>query len=72
MLILNAFSANMLPPAINARVDFITISPDLARECFEKVESAVDHTDTARIFSQILGMEIPVNRANVVLNSGTT
>ena len=34
------------------------------------IVSCIGHTDTANVLSDILGMEIPVNRMSVTLNDG--
>ncbi len=78
--LLNAFSLNMLPPPkpnyLGDHFDIATIGISLEgvklRLAREGVESCIGHADTARILSDILGMEIPVNRVSVTLEKGET
>jgi hypothetical protein len=50
------------------------ISPEQAREILKKhnntFESYIGYEDTARFMSQILGVDVPVNRAETVLTDG--
>jgi hypothetical protein len=73
MLLLNAFSLNMLtltsgePTAIIAS----KLSEESVRQILsEGFESAVGHADTAAVFSSVLGMAVPANRATVRLAQG--
>ena len=68
MLILNAFSLNMLDgnADISVRKVSVTVAASLAANC----TSAVGHADTAAVFSSVLGVEIPCNRATVALKEG--
>lgn len=43
-----------------------TVAASLAADC----TSAVGHADTAAVFSNVLGVEIPCNRATVALKEG--
>lgn len=70
MLLLNAFSLNMLaafPAVVQVREIPLTRAQGILAEDFE---SAVGHADTAAVFSSVLGLEIPANRATVALKSG--
>lgn len=70
MLLLNAFSLNMVT-APSGTVSFSEISLDEAQtELAAGFESAVGHADTAAVFSAVLGVEVPANRATVALNKG--
>ena len=68
MFLLNAFSLNMLVgnADISVREVSVTVATSLAANC----TSAVGHADTAAVFSNVLGVEIPCNRATVVLKDG--
>ena len=68
MFILNAFSLNMLVGNSDIAVREITraVAASLAPACV----SAVGHADTAAVFSSVLGVEIPCNRATVALKEG--
>jgi hypothetical protein len=76
MVLLNAFSANMLE-VFPVSVTFTEITPDQARTMLlcaaeahgeaDFIMSAVGHADTAAVFSSILGVPVPCNRVTVVL-----
>lgn len=71
MLLLNAFSANMLAD-LPLSVCFDEITVAYALDCFQEhgLESAVGHADTANVFATTLGIGVPCNRATVSLKSG--
>lgn len=72
MLILNAFSLNMLPPGgATIKVDDIDLVA-AAAIAGAGVESAVGHADTANVFASVLGVDVPVNRVSVMLTRGQT
>ena len=68
MYILNAFSLNMIVGNADVVVREVsaTVAASLAADC----QSAVGHADTAAVFSSVLGVEIPCNRATVALKDG--
>ena len=68
MFLLNAFSLNMIVGNADIVVREITraVAASLADACV----SAVGHADTAAVFSSVLGVEIPCNRATVALKEG--
>lgn len=72
--VLNAFSFNMIPATFGGGdITFTEISADSAGyfcASFAEVHSAVGHVDTARLFSVLLGVEIPMNRVNVEVEPG--
>ena len=68
MFILNDFSLNMLVG--NADVVVREVSQKVAAILADACVSAVGHADTAAVFSSVLGVEIPCNRATVVLKEG--
>ena len=68
-MILNAFSLNMIA-AFPATINVEEISVAEASEMAADAESAVGHTDTAAVFSTVLGVEVPANRATVSLGAG--
>lgn len=68
MYILNAFSVAMVPDGAVVQIDPIGVEE--ARSMARGRESAVGHADTARIFSEILGRDIPTNRVSVTLLPG--
>lgn len=70
-LVCNAFSINMLLPAETQNVSFVPMDVFLVRDLLgrEAWESAVGHADTAAVFGDVLGVQIPVARVNVALRS---
>ena len=68
MLILNSFSLNMIVGDADVTVREVSrsVAASLAAHC----PSAVGHADTAAVFSSVLGVKIPCNRATVVLKDG--
>jgi hypothetical protein len=79
MILLNAFSANMLAefPSSVSFAEITAREAKLALMCaaeaegnVEFVRSAVGHADTAAVFSTVLGIPVPCNRVNVSLKPG--
>ena len=68
MYILNAFSLNMLVG--NADIVVREVSQKVAAILADACVSAVGHADTAAVFSSVLGVPVPCNRATVVLKDG--
>ena len=68
MFLLNAFSLNMIVG--NADIVVREITQDVAASLAADCVSAVGHADTAAVFSHVLGVEIPANRATVALKEG--
>lgn len=69
-LLLNAFSAGMLPRGSHI-VIFSDITADEARALAETAVSAVGHADTAAVFGAVLGAPVPMNRVTAKLPSGS-
>lgn len=71
MIILNSFSLNMVSgfPA-KFKVTELKISHVVDLLTTEGVASAVGHADTAALFTAVLGIDIPCNRATVSLKGG--
>lgn len=71
MYLLNAFSLNMLED-LTATVRFTEIDETWAAAVLAQSEwtSAVGHADTAAVFSDVLGLPVPYNRATVSLKKG--
>ena len=67
MLLLNAFSLNMLASS-TARVLVRPATLEEAREA--AADSAVGHPDTAALFSAVLGVTVACARRTVTLSSG--
>ena len=63
----NAFSLQMLNLETNTTV---SVKPVLPGDIPEDTESCIGHADTAAVVSNILGREVPMNRANVHLDQG--
>ena len=65
MLLSNAFSINMLSQS--SSYTFSQVSLEDAREMLDEegFTSAVGHADTARLFSTLLGREVPCNRVSI-------
>ena len=70
MYLLNAFSLNML--AGNADIHVREVSLATARNLARVATSAVGHADTAAVFADVLGTDVPCNRVSVTLNVGDT
>jgi hypothetical protein len=68
-VILNAFSLNMLAE-FPCSVDIREISVSEASKEARERKSAVGHPDTAAVFTDVLGVEVPFNRINVALSRG--
>jgi hypothetical protein len=67
MLLLNAFSINMLASlSFPVEVCFERVSVDEVKGDTE-LTSAVGHPDTARVLGSLLGRDVPCNRATVSL-----
>lgn len=73
--ILNAFSTNMISK--DCGIDFRPISLESAKAFIleakfagRDIVSAVGHESTAKIMTQLLGIEVPMNRINVLLEDG--
>jgi hypothetical protein len=76
MKILNAVSLNMLPSLTEGQMYWKKITLEEARDLawraanpdlFGRLESCVGHADTAKVFSTLLGVEVPENRVTVTL-----
>ena len=68
MFILNAFSLNIIVG--NADIVVREVSQKVAAIRATACTSAVGHADTVAVFSSVLGVEIPCNRATVALKEG--
>ena len=68
MFILNAFSLNMIVG--DADVSVREVSRAMAASLAANCTSAVGHADTAAVFSSVLGVTVPCNRATVALKDG--
>ena len=66
--LVNAFSLNMLTSDANLLVH--QVDEKIAAELAEVCISAVGHADTARVFSNVLGVPVVCNRTNVTLEKG--
>jgi hypothetical protein len=69
MYLCNAFSIQMIHD-FPADVRIKKISAEEVKTA--DFDSAVSHQDTANVLSNILGMNVPMNRINVHLNRGDT
>ena len=71
IVIANAFSINMLSLEVGVTdLQVCPASPDVIRQEVEEAggfSSIVGHADTATIFSSLLGLEVPCNRATFQL-----
>lgn len=76
IVIANAFSINMLDLEVGiTNLQVCPASPDVIREEVEAAggfTSIVGHADTAAVFSSLLGLDVPYNRANFQLEEGAT
>ena len=71
MYLLNSFSLNMLED-LNSTISCTEICEEWAGAMLVQTEwtSAVGHADTAAVFSDVLGLPVPCNRATVSLKAG--
>ena len=69
MLLLNAFSANMIG-TFPVSVMLTEIAVEEARVLAKDCASAVGHADTAAVFGEILGTPVPMARVTVALATG--
>ena len=71
IVIANAFSLNMLDLEVGVTdLKICPASPDVIRQEIEEkggFTSVVGHADTANVFSSLLGLEVPTNRATFML-----
>ena len=76
VVIANAFSINMLSLEVGITdLQVCPASPDVIRQEIEEeggFTSIVGHADTAAVFSSLLGLEVPTNRATFLLEEGVT
>lgn len=71
MFLSSAFSLNMLE-SMDADVSVRPLEVEDVRD-FERVEgliSVVGHPDTARVFTGILGFDVPCNRQSLTIDEG--
>lgn len=71
MLLLNAFSFNMVSVDVgNIRFDELSVGQAITL-CHElSITSGVGHADTAAVFGQQLGIDVPMARISVSLEYG--
>ena len=76
LIITNAFSLNMLPTGDwSGNLHIQNLTQEGAREYLKfwaNITSAVGHESTAAILTEQLGVTIPMNRCNVVMDKFTT
>ena len=76
LVIANAFSLNML--SLEVGVTNLQVCPTSLEFIREEIEaeggfmSIVGHADTAAVFSGLLGLDVPCNRATFTMDEGTT
>ncbi|MEN2981653.1 MAG: DUF1874 domain-containing protein [Thermus sp.] len=72
--LVNAFSLNMLPPSlIEGSIRFRMLSLEEARSLLANgFVSGIGHADTAQLLTQLLGLSVQENRANITLTPGAT
>jgi len=68
-ILCNAFSLQMV--ACPATIKFEEVSIDSVAGALSGFTSAIGHADTAKIVSNILGVEVAMNRISVSLTSET-
>jgi hypothetical protein len=71
MLVTNAFSLNMLD-SLSSTIKTIELQKEAVKETLKvnAWRSVVGHVDTAAVFTDELGVEIPFNRESVSLKQG--
>ena len=76
VVVANAFSLNMLTLEVGVTdLQVCPTSPEFIREEIEAAggfTSIVGHADTAVVFSGLLGLDVPCNRATFQLEEGVT
>ena len=76
VVIANAFSLNMLDLEVGVtNLQICPASPDVIRQEIEEeggFASIVGHADTAAVFSSLLGLNVPCNRATFTMDEGVT
>ena len=74
VVIANAFSLNMLTLGVGATdLQVCRVTPEYIRQEIEEVggfTSIVGHADTDAVFSSLLGLDVPCNRATFQLEEG--
>ena len=67
----NAFSLSMVSGLLNCNLEVVSNIANY-QQMVESLqpESVVGHQDTANLFSNILGIEVPMNRVSVTLEKG--
>jgi len=74
MYIGNAFSLNMLPSWATGgslRFQRLTLEQAQAEVCHQDYVSAVGHADVAALFTEALGVSVPMSRINAELLPGS-
>ena len=75
VVIANAFSLNMLSLDVGiTNIQICPTSPDVIRQEVEEAggfTSIVGHPDTATVFSRLLELDVPCNRATLMLEEDT-
>lgn len=68
----NAFSLQMLVDSDDCTVRVRRLTADEVRVALDGLlwQSCVGHADTAAVFSETLGLDVPCNRVNVSLKPG--
>ena len=76
IVVANAFSLNMMNLEVGiTNLQVCPTCPEFIREEIEAAggfTSIVGHADTAAIFSSLLGLDVPCNRATLLMDEGTT
>ena len=79
IVIANAFSLNMITldrvthvHVVPTDVEGVKAMIEAMIEAYGGFESIVGHADTAEVFSSLLGLTVPCNRATFKLEEGTT
>lgn len=65
----NAFSLQMLDVAVKNTVTVVPVDDPKAVVAAQQFTSAVGHADTARIFSDVLGVAVPSQRISIKLTA---
>lgn len=73
MILANAFSLQMLDLTVEHQISITPLTIGEVRNLLSGgFTSAIGHPDTAAVVGDIIGFDVPMNRINISLDTGTT